>query len=387
MSPLCCFFIKGNLELRCPMYFSNTINNSLDDFACFSLGDKGEKGSQLSNQCLKILNLVLLLRRLERLVIACSLILKASGEDERLSRTWYSVEMFHTQFYHCEPEIDKGILKFLDKAKETMGVNADPSPVVFVGVNVVDLRSIARNHNLPYAQRNRAAEDLRWVIKAQRYAEWLSNVVLVLKKNGKLRVYVDFRNLNLAIPKDEYLMPIADLLVDGVACHKILSFMVGHGAVGTFEYIMMPFGLNNAEATYQRAMNAIFNDMIGKFMEIYTNDVVVKSHEEEDHLIHLRKAFERMRQHGLKMNPLKCAFEVSIGNFLGYLVHERRLEVDRNKAKAMIEAQPPQNKKELQRFLGQVNFLRHFISNLVGKTRVFSPLLKLKFELDFKWEE
>ncbi|GKV01311.1 hypothetical protein SLEP1_g13872 [Rubroshorea leprosula] len=149
----------------------------------------------------------------------------------------------------------------------------------------------------------------------------------------------------------------------------------------------MPFNLKNAESTYQRAMNAIFNDMIGKFMEIYIDDVVVKSHGEENHLVHLRKAFERMRQHGLKMNPLKCAFGVSTGNFLGYLVHERGLEVDKNKASIVIEAKPPQNKKELQRFLGQVNFLRRFISNLAGKTRVFSPLLNLKSEANFKWEE
>ncbi|GKV01316.1 hypothetical protein SLEP1_g13876 [Rubroshorea leprosula] len=207
---------------------------------------------------------------------------------------------------------------------------------------------------------------------------------------------------------DEYPMPIANLLVDGVAHHKILSFMDGHsgynqifiadtnvpkttfrcpGVVGTFEWVVMSFGLKNAEATYQRGMNAIFHDMIGKFMEIYIDDVVVKSHGEEDHLVHLRKAFERMRQHGLKMNPLKCASGVSAGNFLGYLVHERGLEVDKNKVSAVIEAKPPQNKKELQRFLGQVNFLRRSISNLAGETKVFSPLLKLKSEADFKWEE
>ncbi|GKV52897.1 hypothetical protein SLEP1_g59450 [Rubroshorea leprosula] len=155
---------------------------------------------------------------------------------------------------------------------------------------------------------------------------------------------------------------LADLLVDGVARHKILSFMDGHsgynqifiadadvpettfrclGAVRTFEWVVLPFGLKNAGTTYQRAMNAIFHDMIGKFKEIYIDDVVVKSHGEADHLVHLRKAFERMRQHDLKMNPLKCAFGVSVGNFLGYLVHERGLEVDKNKARAVIEAKPP----------------------------------------------
>ncbi|GKV42144.1 hypothetical protein SLEP1_g49581 [Rubroshorea leprosula] len=225
-------------------------------------------------------------------------------------------------------------------------------------------------------------------IRACKYANWLSNVVLVLKKNGKLRVCVDFRNLNLATPKDEYPMPIADLWVDGVARHKILSFMDSHsgynqifiadadvpkttfrcpGAVGTFEWVVMTFGLKNVGATYQRAMNAIFHDMIGKFMEIYIDDVVVKSHGEADHLVHLRKAFERMRQHGLKMNPLKCAFGVSAGNFLGYLVHERGLEVDKNKARAVIEAKPPQNKKELQRFLGQ---LKESMVEVIGDSQL-----------------
>ncbi|GKV33401.1 hypothetical protein SLEP1_g41920 [Rubroshorea leprosula] len=244
-------------------------------------------------------------------------------------------------------------------------------------------------------------------IRTARYSKWLSNMVPIVKKNGKLRVCIDFRNLNLATPKDEYPMPVADLLVDGVARHRILSFMDGHsgynqifiaeedisktafrcpGNIGTYEWVVMPFGLKNAGATYQQAMNAIFHDMIGRFMEIYIDDVVVKSMEDEEHLEHLRKAFERMRQHGLKMNPLKCAFGVTAGNFLGFLVHERGLEMDKNKARAVIEARPPQNKKELQRFLGQVNFLRRFISNLAGKTRVFSPLLKLQPDADFKWE-
>ncbi|GLU22258.1 hypothetical protein SLE2022_383470 [Rubroshorea leprosula] len=198
-------------------------------------------------------------------------------------------------------------------------------------------------------------------------------MVPMVKKNGKLRICVDLRNLNLTTPKDEYPMPIADLLVDGAARHQILSFMDGHngyiqifiaeedipkttfrcpGAIGTYEWVVMPFGLKNAGATYQRAMNAIFHDMIGRFMEIYIDDVVVKSNEDEEHLVHFELAFERMRKHGLKMNPLKCAFGVCIGNFLGYLVHERGLEVDQNMVRTIIEAQLPRSKKELQRFLG-----------------------------------
>ena len=146
----------------------------------------------------------------------------------------------------------------------------------------------------------------------------------------------------------------------------------------------MPFGLKNAGATYQRAMNAIFHDMIGHHMEVYIDDIVVKSKKASDHVIHLRKSFERMRIYHLKLNPLKCAFGVQAGNFLGFLVHQRGVEIDKNKARAVLEAKQPQTKKELQRFLGQVNYLRRFISNLAGKTKEFSDLLKLRQEAEFK---
>ena len=109
----------------------------------------------------------------------------------------------------------------------------------------------------------------------------------------------------------------------------------------------MPFGLKNAGATYQRAMNPIFHDMIGKYMEVYKNDIVVKSQDFDKHLENLKKTFIRMRKHQLKMNLLKCAFGVTAGNFLGFLVHNRGIEVDKNKAKAILQAKPPSTRKEL----------------------------------------
>ena len=93
-----------------------------------------------------------------------------------------------------------------------------------------------------------------------------------------------------------------------------------------------------------------------------------------------------MRQHKLKMNPQKCAFGVSAGNFLWFLVHQRGIEVDKNKIRAILEVQPPKNKKELQSFIGKINFLRRFISNSSGKIQPFSSLLKLKNQGEFKWD-
>ena len=238
------------------------------------------------------------------------------------------------------------------------------------------------------------------------YADWLANIVPVLKrKTGAVRICVDYRNLNEASPKDEYPMPMADMLVDGAAHNQMLSFMDGNagynqimvaeedihktafmcpGHIGAFEYTVMPFGLRNAGATYQRAMNSVFHDMIGLSLEVYIDDVVIKSPEEGNHISNLKRAFQRMRQHKLKMNPKKCVFGVQAGNFLGFLVHQRGIEIDKNKAKSIIEALPPRNKKELQSLLGKINFLRRFISNSAGKIQPFSSLLRLKQEQTFK---
>ena len=94
-----------------------------------------------------------------------------------------------------------------------------------------------------------------------------------------------------------------------------------------------------------------------------------------------------MSRHNLKMNPAKCAFGVSAGNFLGFLVHHCGIEIDENKARAIINDPPPTIKKQLQSLLGQINFLRRFIANSVGKMKAFSTLLKLKNSDKFDWRE
>nr|AAM08798.1 Putative retroelement [Oryza sativa Japonica Group]AAP52973.1 retrotransposon protein, putative, unclassified [Oryza sativa Japonica Group] len=230
--------------------------------------------------------------------------------------------------------------------------------------------------------------------------------VPVIKKNGKVRVCIDFRNLNKATLKDEYPMPVADQLVDAASGHRILSFMDGNagynqifmaeedihkttfrcpGAIGLFEWVVMTFGLKSAGATYQRAMNYIYHDLIGWLVEVYIDDVVVMSKEIEDHIADLRKVFERTRKYGLKMNPTKCAFGVSAGQFLGFLVHERGIEVTQRSVNAIKKIQPPENKTELQEMIGKINFVRSFISNLSGRLEPFTPLLRLKADQQFTW--
>ncbi|KAK1646488.1 hypothetical protein QYE76_064293 [Lolium multiflorum] len=243
-------------------------------------------------------------------------------------------------------------------------------------------------------------------IRPCRYAEWISNVVPVEKKDGRWRVAIDFRNLNSATPKDEYPMPVAETLINAAAGHKILSFMDGNagynqifmapedihktafrvpGSVGLFEYVVMTFGLKNAGATYQRAMNYIFHDLIGKLVEIYIDDVVVKSVATDGHLEDLRQVLDRTRKFGLRMNPKKCAFGVTAGQFLGFLVHERGIEIGLKSQEAVRTMKPPTTKKELQCLIGKINFVRRFISNLSGRIEPFMGLVKIKPDEEFRW--
>jgi hypothetical protein len=239
-------------------------------------------------------------------------------------------------------------------------------------------------------------------IKPIQHPRWLSNIVPVKKKNGQIRCCVDFRDLNKACPKDEFPLPNMDLLIDSAAGHAMFSFMDGFSGynqilmspkdaektafrtpIGNFYYTVMPFGLKNAGATYQRTMTAMFHDMMHREIEDYVDDIVVKSKKREDHLTVLRRVFERCRLYKLKMNPLKCAFGVAAGKFLGFLVHQRGIDVDPTRASAIASMKPPTTHKELKSFLGKLSYIRRFIPGLAAVTSSFAPLLKKG--VPFRW--
>jgi hypothetical protein len=139
------------------------------------------------------------------------------------------------------------------------------------------------------------------------------------------------------------------------------------GFIGLFEWVVMTFGLKNAGATYQRAMNLIFHDLLEIILEIYIDDVVVKLDSMDNHLADLRLALERMRWYGLKMNPLKCALVVLAGKFLGFIIHEHGIGIDPTKIESINKVQSPQCKNDMQKFLGKLNYLSQFIFNLSGE--------------------
>jgi hypothetical protein len=137
----------------------------------------------------------------------------------------------------------------------------------------------------------------------------------------------------------------------------------------------MTFGLKNAGATYQRAMNLIFYNLLGVLMEVYIDDVVVKSVGFEEHMTDLKLMLERMMKCGLWMNPLKCTFGVTSGRFLGFIVHEHDIQINPKKIESIGKIRELVSKKDVQKLLGKINYLRCFISNLVGRVESLLPLV------------
>ena len=153
---------------------------------------------------------------------------------------------------------------------------------------------------------------------------------------------------------------------------------------GNFHYVVMPFGLKNAGATYQRAMTTIFHDMIHDIVEDYVNDLVVKSRQASDHVSHLKRVFDRCRKYKLKMNPKKCTFAVSTGKFLGVINHQEGIYANEAKATAVRQMPSPTSQDQLRSLIGKFSYLRRFVPGLVEFT---NPMMKLlKKDVTFQWD-
>ncbi|XP_027169433.1 uncharacterized protein LOC113769160 [Coffea eugenioides] len=242
------------------------------------------------------------------------------------------------------------------------------------------------------------------IIMVSHYPIWLSNPVPVPKKSGEVRVCVDYRDLNKASPKDDFPLPNIHILLDNTAGHEIESFgdcFAGYHQIlmaeedrektsfitpwGTFCYRVMPFGLKNAGATYQRTMTTLFHDMIHKEMEVYVDDIIIKSKKVEHHLVDLKKLFERLRKYNLKLNPAKCAFGAPAGKLLGFIVSKKGIEIDPAKIKAIRDMPIPKSQKDVKSFLGKINFIGRFIAQLTSTCEPLFKLLKKNAPMD--WNE
>eukprot|EP00253_Pinus_taeda_P010803 PITA_10803 len=240
------------------------------------------------------------------------------------------------------------------------------------------------------------------IIVPIRFSNWLSNLVPVRKKNGEIRICIDFRNLNKASLKDNYPLPKMDLILQNIVGSQRMSMLDGFSGYnqilvhlddqekttfttpwGTFMYAKMPFGLMNAGATFQRAMDIAFAEEKDKSVVVYLDDITVFSKREEDHLKHLEKILLKCRRFGISLNPTKSIFALTSGKLLGHIISEEGIRIDPNRVSAISKLDLPRSKKEVQSFLGKVNFVRRFIPNFAEVVKHITKMLKKG--ADFKW--
>jgi hypothetical protein len=201
--------------------------------------------------------------------------------------------------------------------------------------------------------------------------QWVSNPMLVNKKQGTIRVCTDFHDLNKACPKDNFPTPFIDQIIDEYAGCEAFSFMGGFSGFnqiqikpedqhkttficpwGTFVYCKMPFGLKNARATFQRAMSFVFHDL-KHIVEAYLDDLASRSRKRTNHPTHLRLIFERRRYFQIHLNPNKCSFCVTSGRLLGFIVSTTGIMVDPLEVEEIIQLPPPGTILQLQSLQGK----------------------------------
>ena len=240
-------------------------------------------------------------------------------------------------------------------------------------------------------------------IKPVEITDWVSPMVLVKKKNGKLRVCIDYRKLNKNTQKDHFPLPFINSILDEVAGHEMYTFMDGYSGYnqvsiapedrhktafttpwGTFIFLVMPFGLCNAPSAFQRAMTYAFSDLLHKTMTVFIDDFSTQS-EIATHLECVRQAFERCRRAGIALNPEKLFLAVLRGITLGYVVSKHGREPDPEKVAVITNLAPPVNVKGVERVLGHIGWYRELIPDYATRT---IPITRLQRKMvKFEWAD
>jgi len=226
--------------------------------------------------------------------------------------------------------------------------------------------------------------------------------LFVKKHDGTLRLCVDYRRLNAITIRNSYPIPrIIDLIesfkgaiiftrLDLRSAYNLVRVKAGHEyltafrtPIGHYEYLVMPFGLRNAPSVFQRFIQDVLNDVIGIYVQVYLDDIIIYSKSVTDHVVHVRTVLKLLINNGLYVKLEKWDFHVSETTFLGFTISTKGLTMDQNKVKSVLEWPTPKNLKELQSFLGLCNFYRKFIKNFA---KIMEPLrILLKKDNTFTW--
>lgn len=222
------------------------------------------------------------------------------------------------------------------------------------------------------------------------------------KKDKTLRPCIDYRGLNQITIKNKYPLPLINSAFQPLHSATIFSKLDLRNAyhlvrirkgdewktafntpLGHFEYLVMPFGLTNAPAVFQALVNDILRDFLNRFVFVYLDDILIFSSSAEEHVFHVRQVLQRLLENKLFVKAEKCEFHVESVAFLGYIIGSGQVKPDPSKIQAVVEWPQPENRKQLQRFLGFANFYRRFIRNY---SSVATPLTKLtSSKLPFVW--
>ena len=233
---------------------------------------------------------------------------------------------------------------------------------------------------------------------------WGAPVLFVKKKDGSLRLCIDYRELNRVTIKNRYPLPRIDDLFDqlqGAAVFSKIDLRSGYHQLrikahdipktafrtryGHYEFLVMPFGLTNAPAAFMDLMNRVFRDFLDQFVIVFIDDILVYSKSEKDHKTHLRLVLQRLREHKLYAKFDKCKFWLSEVGFLGHIVNRQGISVDPEKIRAVLEWSRPTNVTEVRSFLGLAGYYRRFVE---GFSRIAVPLTKLTQKKEkFVWTD
>jgi hypothetical protein len=233
------------------------------------------------------------------------------------------------------------------------------------------------------------------VIREVKYPEWLANIILVSKANGKWRMCIDFTDLNKACPKNEFPLPRIDSLVDATASSELMSLLDCYSGYhqnwmkkedeqktsfitpsGTYCYLRMLEGLKNAGGSFSRMTAKVLHSQIGRNVLTYVDDIIGKSTKQKNHIADLQETFANFRQADLKLNLEKCVFGVKKGKFLSCLVSTKGIEANPSKIEAILRMEPPNSKKGAQRLAGRLVSLNRFISRSAERNLPFFEILK-----------